>query len=110
MRELHASTGSEVTLQVGAEAKPQRLTVVGQAVFNNSEDLEAGVGALVTDSFFRTQSKLTKPSSLLIRLRPGTDPGQALAPFDEVGAWSRRRRRRRCATFAGSGRSRGCWR
>ncbi len=86
MSELHAHIGSQIETQVTAGNPAVSLTVVGQAVFNNSYDLEAGVGALVTDSFFQSQRGDGPPDYLVVRLRPGVSPEQALAPFTDTGA------------------------
>jgi predicted lysophospholipase L1 biosynthesis ABC-type transport system permease subunit len=41
---------------------------------------------LVTDTYYTSRTGATHPTQLLVRLRPGADPGQALAPFAQIGA------------------------
>jgi ABC-type lipoprotein release transport system permease subunit len=86
MRELGVGLGDAVRVQVAAQRPVDELTVVGEAVFNNGQDLEAGLGALVTDTYYTSRSDERVPAQLLLRVRPGADPHQALAPFSEIGA------------------------
>ena len=62
------------------------MTVVGQAIFNDSSDLEAGVGALVTKSYYQDQQGSAGPSRLLVRVREGSNLAAAMTPFAEAGA------------------------
>jgi hypothetical protein len=86
MRAAHAHLGSVVVVQVGGQAAPTSLTVVGQAVFNDSSSLEAGVGALVTKSLFTAELGDGPPDQLLVRFTPGASAEQTVRPFVDVGA------------------------
>jgi putative ABC transport system permease protein len=85
MRELHAHPGSHVTVQLNNGAKMADLVVVGTAVFNNSSDLEAGVGVLISDSLMRADYPTQLPYALVLRLRPGVDLTTAMAPLSAAG-------------------------
>jgi ABC-type lipoprotein release transport system permease subunit len=86
MRELHVGVGDVVKVKVATHAPTDQLTVVGRAVFNDGSELEAGIGALVTDTYYTASTGAIDPSQLELRLRPGADPQAAFAPFAQVGA------------------------
>jgi hypothetical protein len=84
--ELHTQIGSHVRVQVSNGADALDLVVVGTAVFNNSSDLEAGVGALITESLARTYHRTPFPDGVVIRFRLGVDRDAAMAPIAAAGA------------------------
>src|SRR5437763_4277664 len=66
MRELHTGIGGHVSLQVNNISGVTDLVVVGQTVFNNSSDLEAGVGALITESLARAHHPRALPDEVVV--------------------------------------------
>jgi putative ABC transport system permease protein len=89
MRALHAHIGSTVDVQASDAIAPRRLTVVGQAVFNDSMKLDAGDGALVAPALLHGSDTIDF-DVLAVRVRPGVPLEQALAPFEQSGGlWHR---------------------
>jgi hypothetical protein len=84
MRSLHAHIGSPVEVQVSDAVAPARLTVVGQAVFNDPQKLDAGDGALLRPAVM-APGGAGGFDVLEVRVRPGVALATALRPFEQSG-------------------------